>query len=91
MGGAIVQKYLDAHSDTVSGAVLLAPVTAGGMGFRRILATCASKNGWCTALTVLFGHNGTKLLRNSNFFVAKYDKGHTVIGVPISLPRKIYF
>lgn len=32
MGGAVVQKYIGEHSNTINGAILFAPATAGGMG-----------------------------------------------------------
>lgn len=37
MGGAIVQRYLAAHADSVSAAVLFASATAGGLGGRRFI------------------------------------------------------
>lgn len=37
MGGAVVQKYIGEHFDTVAGAILFAPATAGGMSLLKTL------------------------------------------------------
>lgn len=39
MGGAIVQRYLAAHGNTVSAAILFASATAGGLGGHKFLDT----------------------------------------------------
>lgn len=70
MGGAIVQQYIDKYSETIKGAILLAPVTAGGMGWKCCGRLARSKSGWCSLPTMLFGRNWIQLLKNSTFFVA---------------------
>lgn len=74
MGGAIVQNYIDKNSECVSGAILFAPVTAGGMGWKSIFKTAASRNGRCTLATIWGKAN--KNLKESNFFVAIGEKGN---------------
>lgn len=37
MGGAVVQKYIGEYSNTVKGAILFAPATAGGMNLLKTL------------------------------------------------------
>lgn len=48
MGGAVVQKYIGEHSNTINGAILFAPATAGGMGLIELIKPILSndlKNG----------------------------------------------
>lgn len=77
MGGAIVQQYIDKYSETIKGAILLAPVTAEGMGWKCCGRLASSKSGWCSLLTILFGWNMKQLLKNSTFFVAMDSDGDT--------------
>lgn len=69
MGGSIVQKYISDFSHKVKGAVLLASVTAKGMGTKRIITTSLSLRGLRTSTTTLFGKNLS--LPKSNFFAVK--------------------
>lgn len=69
MGGAIVEKYISDFYDKVKGAVLLAPVTAEGMGTKGIITTSFSLRGLRTSFTTLFGKK--LFLPKSNFFVVK--------------------
>ncbi len=68
MGGAIVEMYIDKYSDEVEGAILFAPVTAGGMNL-RILTTSFSIRGFSTLPTAFFGKK--IFLSISNFFAIK--------------------
>lgn len=70
MGGCIVEKYIGEHSNKVKNAILFAPVTAQGMGMKRILLTSLSFPGFFTSPTIL-GCKRNMFLRHSNFFVAK--------------------
>ncbi|MDE7267075.1 MAG: lysophospholipase [Lachnospiraceae bacterium] len=69
MGGAIVEKYISDFNYKVKGSVLLAPVTAEGMGIKGILATSFSLKGLRTSPTTLFGKK--LFLPKSNFFAVK--------------------
>lgn len=69
MGGAIVEKYISDFNYKVKGAVLLAPVTAEGMGIKGIITTSSSLRGLRTSPTTLFGKK--LFLPKSNFFVVK--------------------
>lgn len=72
MGGAIVQKYISKNSDDVQGAILVAAVTAGGMGLRQIIKTTFSQCGRSTISTIL-GCKKRRHMPNANFFVAVHD------------------
>lgn len=70
MGGAIVEKYISDFSHKVKGAILFAPVTAEGMGLKRIFATSFSLRGIRTSFTSILGWN--VFLKKSNFFAVKH-------------------
>lgn len=75
MGGAIVQKYISDFSDEISGAVLLAPVTAGGMNWSGILKTSFSIRGLCTTPAIMGWKTLSSLLITySNFFSSRLSK-----------------
>lgn len=86
MGGAIVEQYISDYSQEVRAAILLAPVTARGMGIFRAIYTSICPTGLNTVPTV-FGFKKSKQLKNpkrskqrleslskSNFFAAILDK-----------------
>lgn len=75
MGGAIVQSYISDFSYEVSSAVLLASVTAGGMGWSGILKTSFSGSGLCTAPATLgWKKISSLLISRSNFFTNRLSK-----------------
>lgn len=69
MGGAIVELYIGQYADIVKGAVLFAPATAEGMGWKKILTTSFSLRGMRTSFTSILGLN--IFLAKSNFFAIK--------------------
>lgn len=75
MGGAIVQKYISDFSYEISGAVLLASVTAGGMGWWGIISTSVPPSGLCTAPAILgWKKLSALLISHSNFFSNRLKK-----------------
>lgn len=69
MGGSITEKYISNFSHRVKGAVLLAPVTAEGMGIIKILTTSFSLRGIRTSFTTFLERK--ICLSKSNFFAVK--------------------
>lgn len=76
MGGAIVQKYVSDFSYEVSGAVLLAAVTAGGMKLSGIISSSIfSLSGLCTLPATLgLKKVSALLISHSNFFSNRLKK-----------------
>lgn len=71
MGGAIVQRYLARHAGTVSGVVLLASATVGGLGGRTTLDVLRGNRpmSMLNALRTVFGgHVEPKRANNTPFF-----------------------
>lgn len=76
MGGAIVEIYMNEHTNQIKNAILFAPATAQGIKLSAITSTI-SKTGLYTTPTIT-GAKTNKHLAESNFFVAKTDNRNFV-------------